>query len=106
MNYGGGTTAHSAKWRAHAIFPWVKGYSVSTYSTKKELAQQFIEFINQPEYAKIRFEKTGEIPPVKSLIDDPVIKGDEKARAVAIQGWLCRSHAKCTGNARSVDTFQ
>ncbi|WP_265438112.1 extracellular solute-binding protein [Aeromonas salmonicida] len=66
-------------------FLGVKGYSVSTYSTQKELAQQFIEFINQPEYAKIRFEKTGEIPPVKSLIDDPVIKGDEKARAVAIQ---------------------
>lgn len=66
-------------------FLGVKGYSVSTYSTQKDLAQQFIEFINQPEYAKIRFEKTGEIPPVKSLIDDPVIKGDEKARAVAIQ---------------------
>lgn len=66
-------------------FLGVKGYSVSTYSTQKELAQQFIEFINQPEYAKIRFEKTGEIPPVKSLIDDPVIKEDEKARAVAIQ---------------------
>ncbi|MFM1701658.1 extracellular solute-binding protein [Aeromonas salmonicida] len=66
-------------------FLGVKGYSVSTYSTQKELAQQFIEFINQPEYAKIRFEKTGEIPPIKSLIDDPVIKGDEKARAVAIQ---------------------
>lgn len=66
-------------------FLGVKGYSVSTYSTQKELAQQFIEFINQPEYAKIRFEKTGEIPPVKALIDDPVIKGDEKARAVAIQ---------------------
>ncbi|WP_429233561.1 extracellular solute-binding protein [Aeromonas salmonicida] len=66
-------------------FLGVKGYSVSTYSTQKELAQQFIKFINQPEYAKIRFEKTGEIPPVKSLIDDPVIKGDEKARAVAIQ---------------------
>lgn len=66
-------------------FLGVKGYSVSTYSTQKELAQQFIEFINQPEYAKIRFEKTGEIPPVKLLIDDPVIKGDEKARAVAIQ---------------------
>lgn len=66
-------------------FLGVKGYSVSTYSIQKELAQQFIEFINQLEYAKIRFEKTGEIPPVKSLIDDPVIKGDEKARAVAIQ---------------------
>ena len=49
------------------------------------MAQQFIEFINQPEYAKVRFEKTGEIPPLKALIDDPLIKDDEKSRAVAIQ---------------------
>lgn len=66
-------------------FLGVKGYSVSTYSKQKELAQQFIEFINQPEYAKVRFQVTGEIPPVKALIDDPLIKDDEKSRAVAIQ---------------------
>ncbi|MDD2341778.1 MAG: extracellular solute-binding protein [Tolumonas sp.] len=66
-------------------FLGVKGYSVSSYSKQKDLSQKFIEFINQPEYAKIRFEKTGEIPPVKSLIDDPLIKNDEKSRAVAIQ---------------------
>lgn len=66
-------------------FLGVKGYSVSSYSKEKDLAQKFIEFINQPEYAKVRFEKTGEIPPVKALIDDPLIKNDEKSRAVAIQ---------------------
>ncbi|MFM5588356.1 extracellular solute-binding protein [Aeromonas caviae] len=66
-------------------FLGVKGYSISTYSKQKELAQQFIEFINQPEYAKVRFQKTGEIPPLKALIDDPLIKDDEKSRAVAIQ---------------------
>jgi arabinogalactan oligomer/maltooligosaccharide transport system substrate-binding protein len=66
-------------------FLGVKGYSVSSYSKQKDLSQKFIEFINQSEYAKIRFEKTGEIPPVKSLIDDPLIKNDEKSRAVAIQ---------------------
>ncbi|WP_316676847.1 extracellular solute-binding protein [uncultured Tolumonas sp.] len=66
-------------------FLGVKGYSISSYSKQKDLSQKFVEFINQPEYAKIRFEKTGEIPPVKSLIDDPLIKNDEKSRAVAIQ---------------------
>lgn len=66
-------------------FLGVKGYSVSSYSKQKDLSQKFIEFINQSEFAKIRFEKTGEIPPVKSLIDDPLIKNDEKSRAVAIQ---------------------
>ncbi|MFC3911957.1 extracellular solute-binding protein [Pseudaeromonas sharmana] len=66
-------------------FLGVKGYSVSTYSKNKELAQKFIEFINSADNAKVRFEKTGEIPPVKALIDDPLIKNDEKSRAVAIQ---------------------
>ena len=85
VNYGVAPLPTLPKGEHMRSFLGVKGYSVSTYSTQKELAQQFIEFINQPEYAKIRFEKTGEIPPVKLLIDDPVIKGDEKARAVAIQ---------------------
>ncbi|WP_238138528.1 extracellular solute-binding protein [Aeromonas salmonicida] len=79
-------------------FLGVKGYSVSTYSTQKELAQQFIEFINQPEYAKIRFEKTGEIPPVKSLIDDPVIKGMRKQGPLPsrpVMPFPCQVYRKC-----------
>lgn len=34
---------------------------------------------------KKRFELTKEIPPVKSLINDPLIANDEGAKAVAIQ---------------------
>lgn len=66
-------------------FLGVKGYSVSTYSKQKDLAQKFVEFINSADNAKVRFQKTAEIPPVKALIDDPLIKNDEKSRAVAIQ---------------------
>ncbi|OUY61305.1 maltose/maltodextrinABC transporter substrate-binding protein MalE [Klebsiella pneumoniae] len=66
-------------------FLGVKGYVVSTWSKDKALAQQFIEFINQPQYVKARYVATGEIPPLKAMIDDPVIKNDQKASAVAIQ---------------------
>lgn len=66
-------------------FLGVKGYVVSTWSKDKALAQQFIEFINQPQYVKARYVATGEIPPLKAMIDDPVIKNDEKASAVAVQ---------------------
>jgi len=66
-------------------FLGVKGYSISIYSKNKPLAQQYIEFINNYDNAKRRFELTGEIPPVKSLINDPLIKSNEGARAVAIQ---------------------
>ena len=38
------------------------------------MAQQFIEFINQPQYVKDRYVATGEIPPLKAMIDDPLIK--------------------------------
>lgn len=34
---------------------------------------------------KARYVATGEIPPLKAMIDDPVIKNDQKASAVAIQ---------------------
>lgn len=66
-------------------FMGVKSYSVSSYSKNKELAQKYIEFINNYDNSKRRFELTGEVPAVKALIDDPIIKDNEGARAVAIQ---------------------
>lgn len=63
----------------------VKGYVISSWSTKKDLAEKFIQFINQPQYAKIRFEQTSEIPPLKSVMNDPIITKNEAANAVAIQ---------------------
>jgi len=66
-------------------FLGVKGYVVSTWSKDQALAQKFISFINQPQYVKERFQKTQEIPPVTALMNDPIIKDDEKATAVAVQ---------------------
>lgn len=66
-------------------FIGVKGYVVSTWSKDKILAKQFIEFINQPKYVKARYISSGEIPALKVMIQDSLIKNDEKARAVAEQ---------------------
>ena len=66
-------------------FLGVKGYVISTWSKNKAMAQKFIEFINQPQYVKTRYLATREIPPLTAMIDDPVIKNDEKASAVAVQ---------------------
>lgn len=63
----------------------VKGYAISTYSKQKDLAEKFIQFVNQPQYAKQRFEITGEIPPLKSLMNDKVITENEAAKAIANQ---------------------
>ncbi|WP_432452059.1 MULTISPECIES: extracellular solute-binding protein [unclassified Agarivorans] len=66
-------------------FMGVKSYSVSTYSKNKDLALKYIEFINNYDNAKRRFELTGEVPAVKALIDDPIVKNNPGARAVAMQ---------------------
>lgn len=63
----------------------VKGYVISTWSKDAELAEKFIQFINQPQYAKTRFEVTAEIPPLKSVMADDVITKNEAANAIAIQ---------------------
>ncbi|MFC0272030.1 extracellular solute-binding protein [Metabacillus herbersteinensis] len=66
-------------------FMGVKGWHVSAFSKNQEWAQKFVEHITNAENAKIRFELTNEIPPVNSLIEDPVIKENEVASAVAEQ---------------------
>ncbi len=63
----------------------VKGYVVSTWSKEKELAEKFINFINQPKYASIRFQETLEIAPVKDVMNDPKFKENEVASAIALQ---------------------
>lgn len=85
INYGVAPLPELPDGKPMSSFLGVKGYAVSTWSKDKTLAQQFIQFINQPQYVKERFRKTQEIPPVVALMNDPLIKNDEKANAVAIQ---------------------
>ncbi|MYL49206.1 extracellular solute-binding protein [Halobacillus litoralis] len=66
-------------------FVGVKGWHLSAASENKEWATELIKWITNEENAKIRYEETNEIPPVKSLIEDPIIADNEKARAVAVQ---------------------
>lgn len=66
-------------------FVGVKSWNVSAYSENKEWATKLIIFLANKENAKKRFEIVHEIPPVKSLIDDPIIAEYPVAKAVAIQ---------------------
>lgn len=66
-------------------FIGVKGYNVSAFSENQEWAAKLVEFITNEESAKTRFEKTAEIPPVVSLMEDPLIADNEAAKAVAVQ---------------------
>lgn len=67
-------------------FMGVKGWFVTNFSKNQEWAQKFVEFITNEENAKKRFELTGEIPPLKSLMEDPeFVKNNEGAAAVMAQ---------------------
>ncbi len=85
INYGVAPLPTLSDGKPMSSFLGVKGYVVSTWSKDKALAQKFIEFINQPQYVKTRYVATREIPPLTAMIDDPLIKNDEKASAVAVQ---------------------
>lgn len=62
-----------------------KGYVVSADSKNKDLAEKFLEYINRPEYALVRYSEIAELPPIKAVLDNPLITNDDFANAIAIQ---------------------
>lgn len=63
----------------------VRSYVISKWSKQKELAEKFIQYINQPQYAAIRFNKIHEIPALNSLIMTSTIIRNKTANAVSTQ---------------------
>lgn len=66
-------------------FMGVKGWHVSAYSKNTDWATKLVEHLTNYDSAKVRYEKTQEIPPVKKLIEDPIIADNEFSKAVAEQ---------------------
>lgn len=66
-------------------FYGAKGYVVSSKSKHKDLAEKFVEFINQPEYALIRYGAIAELPPIIDVLNNPLITNDDFANAIALQ---------------------
>ena len=66
-------------------FYGAKGYVVSADSKNKELAEKFLEYINRPEYALIRYSEIAELPPIKTVLENPLITNDDFANAITIQ---------------------
>lgn len=85
VHYGVAPLPQLADGKPMSSFLGVKGYVVSSWSKDKTLAEKFITFINQPQYVKARYEATKEIPPLLAVMNDPIIKNDERASAVAEQ---------------------
>lgn len=66
-------------------FIGVKGWQVSAYTKSPQWSTKLAEWLANAKNSKIRYQKTGEIPPIKSLINDPIIKDNPLAKAVFVQ---------------------
>lgn len=62
-----------------------RGYVVTKYAKNHDLAERFLRFLNQNKYALKRYEGIHEIPPVKAVMADSLIKNDDFANAVSVQ---------------------
>ncbi|MDQ0228170.1 sugar ABC transporter substrate-binding protein [Metabacillus niabensis] len=85
VNYGVTKLPELSNGENMSAFVGVKSYNVSAYSKNAELAEEFVEFITNEENSKTRYEVTQEVPAVKALAEDPVVKESEAAQAVAEQ---------------------
>ena len=85
INFGVTTLPVVANGKPMSSFLGVKGYVISAWTEHHNLAEQFLKFINQPQYVKERYVKTKEIPPLKAVLADPMIINDDFANAIAIQ---------------------
>ncbi|MDQ0217562.1 extracellular solute-binding protein [Peribacillus cavernae] len=63
----------------------VKGWHVTAFTKSPDWSTILVQYLANEENAKIRFEKTQQIPAVKSLLQDPILTKDEAAKAVAVQ---------------------
>ncbi|SEN06153.1 extracellular solute-binding protein [Lihuaxuella thermophila] len=63
----------------------VKGWYLSAYSKSPKYATELMKFLTSKEALKSRFGQTGEIPPHKEILTDPVIAGNPLVNGFAQQ---------------------
>nr|2ZYK_A Chain A, Solute-binding protein [Thermoactinomyces vulgaris]2ZYK_B Chain B, Solute-binding protein [Thermoactinomyces vulgaris]2ZYK_C Chain C, Solute-binding protein [Thermoactinomyces vulgaris]2ZYK_D Chain D, Solute-binding protein [Thermoactinomyces vulgaris]2ZYM_A Chain A, Solute-binding protein [Thermoactinomyces vulgaris]2ZYN_A Chain A, Solute-binding protein [Thermoactinomyces vulgaris]2ZYO_A Chain A, solute-binding protein [Thermoactinomyces vulgaris] len=66
-------------------FIGVKGWYLSAYSKYPKYATELMQFLTSKEALASRFKETGEIPPQKELLNDPMIKNNPVVNGFAKQ---------------------
>ncbi len=66
-------------------FIGVKGWEVNSFTKYSKWSTKLVKYLTNYENAKIRYQKTQEIPPVVSLLNDPLIQENEKSKAIVTQ---------------------
>ncbi len=63
----------------------VKSYAICSKSENKKLAEEFLKFINQTDFALKRYHRIAELPPIKELLAKEEITNDDYASAISAQ---------------------
>ena len=85
INFGITTLPTLPNGNPMAGFLGTKGYSISKWSTHKDLAEDFLRFINEHKYALLRYKESRQVPPVISVLQDPSLANDELIQVIAQQ---------------------
>lgn len=85
INFGITTLPTLPNGKPMAGFLGTKGYSISKWSTHKDLAEDFLRFINEHKYALLRYKESRQVPPVISVLQDPSLANDELIQVIAQQ---------------------
>lgn len=99
IDYGVVELPELANGKHMGSFIGVKSYNVSSYSKNADLAEKFVKYLTNEENSKVRYQKTSEVPAVKSLAESDLVKKDVNASAVALQS----QHAELTPNITEMD---
>lgn len=85
INFGITTLPTLTNGNPMAGFLGIKGYSISKWSTHKDLAEDFLRFINEHKYALLRYKESRQVPPIISVLQDPSLANDELIQVIAQQ---------------------
>jgi len=85
INFGITTLPNLPNGNPMAGFLGTKGYSISKWSAHKELAEDFLRFLNEHKYALLRYKESRQIPPIISVLQDPSLANDDLIQVIAQQ---------------------
>ena len=85
VNFGIATLPTLPNGNPMAGFLGIKGYSISKWSSHKDLAEDFLRFLNEHKYALLRYKESRQIPTIISVLQDPSLANDELIQVIAQQ---------------------
>ncbi|GEM_PF-72760 len=85
INYGVAPLPRLPNGKFMTPFLGFRGYAITQKSNNKALAEKFLKFINQPQYALQRYQSILELPPIHEILTNPLINNDDFANAIAVQ---------------------